>query len=425
MAGRYVDGNWEEEHVMQQLGQNVGGWTNQGIAPKDMVDPRFQSLLQQIGFDESKHYRFDPTTGYHLYAPEVGNALSGLATQVSQQDKKGGFGNAFQSFFDNGGGVMAMGGIGMGAALGGAFPGMDALTGATFNPGQSGLLSQFGANNPFGNLTGSNGLDEIIGADDFSVQGGPSQTQSFGGDNSLDLGIKGLGESSAQTFGQSFGSAGQGSGLFSATGSAAAGGGSFIDSILSGAKEGLKGVNDALGSNITFGDIAKTGANFLINRSASNDYMDAANQAQQRANPLNDPQRQPYQQQLSQLLSNPSQFYSQNPVVQAQLNLAKQQFEANTGKMGTGGTQFNDYLKNVQNVAAGTFNDQAKLLGDLGGFGMSGAAGGNIYGQLADKGIQQQQQQYTLFPDIMKKIFGGSDNNTQASPSGTNIVSLP
>ena len=28
-------------------------------------------------------------------------------------------------------------------------------------------------------------------------------------------------------------------------------------------------------------------------------------------------------------------------------------------------------------------------------------------------------------PDIMKKIFGGSDNNTQASPSGTNIVSLP
>ena len=183
----------------------------------------------------------------------------------------------------------------------------------------------------------------------------------------------------------------------------------------------LDKVNSMFGlekSPISMLDVGKAGANYLVQSSVANKYLSAAEQAAQRANPLADPRRGPYQAQLSQLLTNPQQFYSTNPVVQAQLDLARQKFLANTGKMGTGGTQFNDYLTNIQNVAAGTFNDQANLLAGLGGFNQGAGYSGNVFANLSSSGILQGAE---AFRGIGEKIFGGfgKQPSPQQSPTSS------
>lgn len=188
-----------------------------------------------------------------------------------------------------------------------------------------------------------------------------------------------------------------------------ASGGSLWDSILNFAKSPVGG------------GVLRAGIGALGSVYTGNQLNKAATTAGDLANPLMAPQRQPYQAQLSQLLSNPTDFYNTNPVVKAQLDLARQQFNANTGKMGTGGTQFNDYLRNVQNVASGTFNDQANLLATLGGFnqgpGYSGVAYGNLAGKAADT---RAQALYGIGQDIFGKVGQTNPNPTTGTPTNNN-----
>lgn len=207
--------------------------------------------------------------------------------------------------------------------------------------------------------------------------------------------------------------------------------GGFLEKLTSPIKSAFSAVNQALGTEknpFTMRDVIGGGANYLLQSSMADKYADAANTAAMKNNPLDQAQRGQYQQQLSQLLTNPQQFYATNPVVQAQLDLARQQFLANTGKMGTGGTQFNDYLKNVQNVAAGTFNDQANLLSRLGGFDQGSGYAGNVYANLMNKSLSSASTSMGFLPDTIERIFGdlGNMNNItkQKSPSGTSFESL-
>lgn len=205
--------------------------------------------------------------------------------------------------------------------------------------------------------------------------------------------------------------------------------GDFLGKLFDPIQKGMEAVNKGLGlEKVPFAmrQLIGSGANYLLQSSMADKYQSAAEKAARMSNPLEQAQRGQYQQQLSQLLTNPQQFFATNPAVQGQLDLARQQFQANTAKMGTGGTQFNDYLKNVQNIASGTFNDQANLLAGLGGFNQGPGYSGAVFGGLQDKSLQHQATQYGFLPDTIRKIFGdlgNMNNTTKQSPSGTNIVS--
>ena len=156
--------------------------------------------------------------------------------------------------------------------------------------------------------------------------------------------------------------------------------------------------------------IGETLLGYGLNQQTVNSMLENAQKAASLNNPMEQPQRKQYQDQFSQLMSNPADFYKTNPAVRAQLDLAKQQFEANSAKMGTGGTQFTDYLRNVQNAASGTFNTQAKILGDAGGFnqgtggaGSAFASGANTAAPYINATTYQPMQNYQ---DIAKGIFG-------------------
>ena len=227
---------------------------------------------------------------------------------------------------------------------------------------------------------------------------------------------------------------GAGTSAGTATGNALANAGNWgaldtLAGVVPGATYGAEAVAGGFGEfvsgllgDIKTSDVAKAGANYLISSRLSDKAQQAGQQASQGANPLNQPQRQPYQQQLQQLLENPELFYSTNPVVKAQLDLARKQFQANSAKMGTGGTQFNDYLTNVQNIASGTFNDQAKLLSGLGGFTFGG---GNDPNSAMQGALQSNRSLSSAFSgigtnQIADKIFG----NQTLSQFGDNFKGL-
>jgi len=182
----------------------------------------------------------------------------------------------------------------------------------------------------------------------------------------------------------------------------------------------LDKINDVLGitkNPLTMGDIGKAGANYFLQNSLASKYAGAAEKAASLSDALSQPQRAQAQSMLSQLLANPSQFYATNPAVKGQLDQVRQQFEANTGKFGTGGFQFDNYLKNVANVLSGTYNDQAQLLAGIGGFNQGTGFTGNNYAGLAGKGLEQQMQQQYFFADLVKKIFNSQDQQNKAGLS--------
>lgn len=158
-------------------------WQRTGISPSQITEGRFNLS----GLDPSM-YQYSPEYG-HLIRSDAAQGLNSQAQNISQQDKQGGLMNGIQGFFDKGGGVFALGGAGMAGALGGAFPGFDAISGASIPSGQTGILSQLGINNPFSSI--SDYFDtELIGADDVGgsvgtdtgVDAGNDITQKFWGD---------------------------------------------------------------------------------------------------------------------------------------------------------------------------------------------------------------------------------------------------
>ena len=327
-------------------------------------------------------------------------------------------------------GAAAMGGLPMAAhgAFGAGLQGM--LGGSPTGGGGSWLdsLTNFfqSGNNPFSSgapvsdifpsMSGAEGFTSGIGAEGSVAGGsnpfGPGEFASYNPTSTS------LGETGAFDMGQ-FSPTDVGLPGYGSSGS----GGGFTDFL----KQFFPGISSSGGTSGSslLGDVLKAGGNYFLQSSLADKYQEAALAAANKANTLDAPQRQGYQAQLAQLLSNPSQFYATNPVVKAQLDLAKQKFYADTGKMGTGGTQFDNYLRNVQNVASSTFNDQANLLGMLGGFNQGAGYTGNVYANMSAQGLQQQGEAYRGLgdKDIFNRIFGGLLDMSSPSPSGTKITS--
>jgi hypothetical protein len=194
--------------------------------------------------------------------------------------------------------------------------------------------------------------------------------------------------------------------LSSAGFAAQAGGGSIMDQI-------QKFMSNP--SNLLRGGGAL--ANLLIQNRTAGQLTDAAERSAFMNQTINQPQRAPYQAMLAQQMSNPSEFLSTNPVVRAQLEMAKNQMEANTAKMGAGGKVFGDYLGHMNNVMSDNYYKNADLLSRLGGFndgaGGAGSAFGNLAGQAAQasgagfQGFSQffnPQQQDPQIAQLLKQI---------------------
>lgn len=415
-----------------------------GWAPDAAASPRYQSAGMQTLLDAQRST--DPG-GRYIPANSAENPFDFPVWELSDQWKKTeqleGNNESFMKWLSLMGTGLSLGSLMsgvsgyLGAAGAGALEG--SVLGATGAGAGSGGLSGFtdafsgfrgGLTDAVG-LTGKGGLFNSGGSAGILGEGtsadslwGTNQrmgNQLFGDlyndMNPLDFGASGMNEFGTMTgqalpsdFNFTPGTFALGTTAAGGTAASALGGGDFWDSLFKGTPLGAT--------------LAKAGLNYALQSNAANQFENAANSASSRADALQQPQRQQYQTQLSQLMSNPAQFYATNPVVQGQLDLARQQFNANTGKMGTGGTQFNDYLKNVQNIASETFNDQANLLSGLGGFTQGTGYAGNVYGQLAGRGIDQQLQSQYFLPDLVDKIFGSAAKPQSEGLSGTQIVSL-
>jgi hypothetical protein len=138
------------------------------------------------------------------------------------------------------------------------------------------------------------------------------------------------------------------------------------------------------------GNLIPTLANYLIKNNQSNDLNGAANTIMDRSDALRQPQRQPYQDMLKGLMTDPN-SYQQTPYAQGQMGQIQKQLTANLGKYGPSGTQFNDYAKNIQNVMGQDFFKLAETYGNLGGFQFAPTGAAAAAGPLTGAATSQAQ----------------------------------
>jgi hypothetical protein len=192
-----------------------------------------------------------------------------------------------------------------------------------------------------------------------------------------------------------------GSGLLSSLGTTAAG------------TAGASGLSSLIGPAV--GVIGQSvAANKIANAATT-----ASNNMMTQTNALDQPQRQQYQTDLTNLVNNPSQFWNTSPVAQGQLNLANQQFQANSAKMGTGGTTFSNYLNNVTSTANSTYNQQFSNLAGAAGFNQAPTSGAAAAG-LTNTALGAQNSSNlgigNLVSNAANTLFPTSSN----APAGTN-----
>jgi hypothetical protein len=264
------------------------------------------------------------------------------------------------------GGLLASGGFGAGggAGVGGGFTGSAEQLAALASEGGFGGIGSGSLATAGGAGGGFAGMAEGLG--DLSLGFSPEELASFGIQGTpggIPVTGLGTGTSGWDAFMKQLG------GLFGGTPPGASSG---LSSVLGGG---------GVGGNF-LGQLTNSIINQQIQRQTSKDFMNYANQAMRHADPLMQQQRQPYQQQLLGLMSDPQSF-SMSPAAQAQQELLNQSFQANAAKYGPGGTvNIENYLKPMQNLVSQDYYNQANLLSRLGGFDFGGANAG-VYGDLA------------------------------------------
>jgi len=209
-------------------------------------------------------------------------------------------------------------------------------------------------------------------------------------------------------------------------------GGWSLSDIISGAGKGVSALNSGIGeiskalgmgSNpLTLGDIAKALSNYGIMSEMSDKANESAERIAHLNNPLEQPQRQRYQAELGALRDNPASFFDTNPAVKGMMNAANNQFQANTGKMGTGGTQFSDYLNNLSEGLGKNYYNEANLLAGLGGFTQN--TGGTASGSagLTAQGLNFQNEAFRGFGQDIFKQQGPIQGQTGQSLTNPNTT---
>jgi hypothetical protein len=388
------------------------GWQEEGPNPDAIMsfgDGSQGTALPAFGVDENGNTTYD-ISGYKTATGQAGGTPGSHQAYMSTlpQDTGGGFGDFLRN-------VMS---TPIGMAIGAA---------------GSGYLSNWlsGADSAF-----TGGVD--LGGEQYASLGDTMSDIGYGGSDPTSFDFSGSNTPLADNYLNSAGNFGQGMDVpmggqvFNTAGpldpsTIGANAGGWSNDIMKTIQSGLGDINKFLGMDknpITLGDIGKSGANFLISTLMANRAMQNAQQAGKMGSALDQGQRAPYQAQLQSLMSNPSTFYSTNPVVQAQLAEARKQFEAASAKMGTGGTQQNDYLKNLNNIFSGTFNDQAQQLAGLGGFNF-GPGGSGAFGQLAGLGTALQNEAFRGFGQNLFKQQGPQQQQGMMGSGGLPGAATP
>lgn len=181
---------------------------------------------------------------------------------------------------------------------------------------------------------------------------------------------------------------------------------------------GSNGFFDNLFGNLTGNSLLRAGLNYAQQKDLQGQLIDYAREAANRNDALKSPERIPYQQKLSSLMSDPN-SYQQTPYAQSMMGQLKDQFQANVGKYGPSGTQFNDYNKKAANYIGDDFFRLAETYGNLGGFQFApsgGAAMTSLAGQAANAGGNA----LAGFGTLLGGNNGVSSGQQQNQPTGGN-----
>ncbi len=284
--------------------------------------------------------------------------------------------------------AMAFGVAGLQGAgvLPGASGGLQPITGAAA-PGAAGAASTgVGAGAGAGSAAGSGvgygagtGLTAAAPASGYTVGGsvgsGLGLTAGSGG-TATGLGLSGAGAAGS--------AAAAGAGITPAAFSTAGTGGGWLSSILGGVKSGLGAIGNAAAANpISTGLGLGQG---ILQYLQGQDLMDIAREAAAKGNALDQPQRQQYQQLLSQYM-NGGQDITNQPAIKAALDRAGAENQAQLARMGMTGS--GRALTSVADYTSDVFNKNAmpylQYLAGLGGFDQGPGYSGNLYGQLASQ----------------------------------------
>lgn len=163
------------------------------------------------------------------------------------------------------------------------------------------------------------------------------------------------------------------------------------------------------------GNIFGGGLGMLQGRNLQNQYNTNTQNAITQANPLNNPQRQPYQRDLAAMYNDPSAFMANDPFINASKTAVGQQEQANFAKSGNlpleaimGSAQF-------QQVLSQAFNDRIKQFTTLGGFDQGPGYAGLLSLQGQNLGTQAGNNANI---GGLNQIFGGMGNMMGGSGGG-------
>jgi len=167
----------------------------------------------------------------------------------------------------------------------------------------------------------------------------------------------------------------------------------------------LGDISSSLGMDknpITMGDLGKAGANFFISNMMADKYANAANANKTAGSALDQPQRQQYQQQFSNLMTNPNDYFQNNPFAKAAIAQMQNSFGPAMAKSGNPFFEADRLGTSFMTQLGSNFNDQANILSNAGGF--NGPVGGQGSAQLLGQGLGQQNEAFrTLGSNIFKQ----------------------
>lgn len=149
-----------------------------------------------------------------------------------------------------------------------------------------------------------------------------------------------------------------------------------------GGSGGASGGNGMNGLLDLIQQLAGAGIGYASSDRLSQQLMHVAERAGQLGDPFQQQPRIPYQGQLAQLLTKggADSFMSTDPGVLGMMDQARNKFQAEASKSGSGGTTYTDYLRNISDILGGQYNNRINQLATLGGFTMAPNAGG--YGNI-------------------------------------------
>lgn len=152
------------------------------------------------------------------------------------------------------------------------------------------------------------------------------------------------------------------------------------------------GIGSFLGNNS--GPLGQIGGG-LFGMGLGNQYQGGINSSTNRAvgigAPLENQQRQQYQQQLQQMMSDPTGFMNTDPFIQSSKKALGDQYQANFAKSGNLPFEGIQSSAALQQMMSQAYNDRIKQLSTLGGFdqgpgygGMLAQTGGNLGAQIGN-----------------------------------------